>query len=260
MFDVVQNERVKKKKKVKSKQHNFSFDFRKIIVWGSVIFLIILLIWYYMYKNYYSNYNYIKEDKSRYLVYTFDTSINRQNMHNEIPYININSDDARLVNQTIHTFASSFLINKNNLMVYDSQLNGEVLSVLLRMTDYSAGYSFPEISFHTYNFNLNDQSLMNNSQLLSIFDVTLEDVRKKIETQFKKYYEKEVNEGYLPPGECDYDCFLSWRGIENYDYLDSVYYYVENGNLIAYRPFNIYSVYGEEEFFNDESYTFSITK
>ena len=41
--------------------------------------------------------------------------------------------------------------------------------------------------------------------------------------------------------------------------MDSVYYYIENGKLYAYRPFNIYSVYGEEEYFTDESYKIYIT-
>lgn len=263
MFDVVQNEPKKRKKAIKPRKKTsfkFSFDFRKILIWGGVILIVALLIGNYLYKNYYSNYNYIKEDKSRYLVYTFDTSTNRHNMHNEIPYINIASEDARLVNQAIQTYVKSFLKNKNNLMVYDSQLNGEVLSVLLRMSDYSAGYSFPDVTFHTYNFNLNNQTLMNNEELLSIFNVSEEEVKAKIEAQFKEYYREEVNKGFLIEQECDYNCFLSWRGIENENYLDSVYYYVENGSLLAYRPFNVYSVYGEEEFYTEESYAFSITK
>ena len=40
--------------------------------------------------------------------------------------------------------------------------------------------------------------------------------------------------------------------------MDSVYYYIENGKLIAYRPFTIYSVYGEEEFFTEDDYAFYI--
>ena len=40
--------------------------------------------------------------------------------------------------------------------------------------------------------------------------------------------------------------------------MDSVYYYIDHGNLIAYRAFSIYSVYGEEEYFTDESYEFYI--
>lgn len=264
MFDVVQNQGEKRNRNLKPRKNNFSFhisfNVKKVLIWGGVILLAIFLIGYYLYKNYYSNYNYIKEDSSQYLVYTLDTSTNNQNMHNEVPYINIDSEDARLVNQTIQQYAESFLKNKNNLMVYDSQLNGEVLSILLRMSDYSSGYSFPDVSFHTYNFDLNDQTLMTDEELLSLFDVTEDEVKQKIESQFQKYYQQEVKKGFFASQECNYDCFLNWRGIQNYNYMDSVYYYVENGRLVAYRPFTIYSVYGEEEFFDDESYAFSITK
>ncbi len=264
MFGVVQSKPVKTKKNINHKNKkisfHFSFKLKRIIIWCCVLIFIFLLIGYYLYNNYYSNYNYIKEDKSQYLVYTMDTSINNQGMHNEIPYINIDSNDARLVNQTIQTYAQSFLKNKNNLIVYNSQLNGKILSVLLRMTDYREGYTFPDITFHTYNFDLDDQTLMDSEEILSLFHVSEAEVSKKIESQLKKYYQTEVDNGYFAAQECDYDCFLSWRDIEDYDYLDSVYYYIKNGSLIAYRPFNIYSVYGEENFFDEESYAFRITK
>lgn len=259
MFGVVQEKKMNFKKKPKSKKtmHSFrSFGWKKVLVWVGVVLLVFLLIGYYLYKNYYSNYNYIKQDTSQYLVYTIDTSVNHQGMHNEIPYINIDSEDANKVNQTIQNYANSFLENDNNLMVYDSQVNGEVLSLLLRMSDYSAGYSFPDVEFYTYNFNLNTQSLMSNEQILDLFDVTEEDVEKKIETQFHDFYEEEVYKGYLVEQECDYECFLGWRGVE--EYMDYVYYYIENGKLIAYRPFTIYSVYGEENFFTEDDYAFYI--
>ena len=259
MFGVVQerNVNVQKKPKPKKTMHSFpSFSRKKVLVWIVVVVFIVLLIGYYLYKNYYSNYNYIKQDTSQYLVYTIDTSVNGQNMHSEIPFVNIDSEDANTVNQTIQNYADSFLENRNNLMVYDSQVNGEVLSLLLRMSDYSSGYSFPDVTFHTYNFNLNTQSLMNDKLILSLFDVTEKKKKKKIEIQFRDFYEEEVYKGYLVEEECDYECFLEWRGVE--DYMDSVYYYIENGKLMAYRPFTIYSVYGEEEFFTEEDYAFYI--
>lgn len=260
MFDIIQNQGVKRRRLSSFRKKNSSLNVRKFFTWFGVFLFAFLLVCYYLYKNHYSNYNYIKEDSSRYLVYTMKASTNRQNMRSEVPYINIDSDDARLVNQTIEQYAESFLKNKNNLIVYDSQLNGKVLSILLRMSDYSNSSSFPNISFHTYNFDLNNQTLMNNEQLLSIFNVGEDEVKNKIEAQFKKYYKEEVSKGFLVEQECDYNCFLSWRGIENGNYLESVYYYVENGSLVAYRPFNIYSVYEEEEFYSEKSYAFSITK
>ena len=259
MFGVVQEE--KEEPKVRRTSHfHFSrlpFHFQKILPWLGLVILIILLVGYYLYKNYYSNYNYIKVDTDHYLVYTKSSSYNRQNMRNEIPFINIDSPDANLVNRTIEEYAESFLENKDNLFVYDSQVNGEVLSVLIKMKDYSDGYSFPESEFHTYNFDLTTQTLMDDDELLSLFHVTKDDVSAIIQKQFEEYYQKEVEEGYLVAEECNYECFLNWRGVS--DYMDDVHYYVRDGSLIAYRGFSIYSVFSEEEFFDDKSYEFKIS-
>ena len=70
MFDVVQKESVQKRKKIRFRKNNSSFDGRKFLIWFGVLLLAAFLIWYFFYKNYYSNYNYIKEDSSQYLVYT----------------------------------------------------------------------------------------------------------------------------------------------------------------------------------------------
>ena len=261
MFDVIQNQGNKRNRNFGSRKNNFSFpvsfNVKKILIWGGVILLAIFLIGYYLYKNYYSNYNYIKVDTDQYLVYTQSSSYNRQNMRNEIPFINIDSPDARRVNQAIEEYAESFLENQDNLFVYDSQVNGEVLSVLIKMKDYSDGYSFPESEFHTYNFDLTTQTLMDDDEVLSLFQVTKDDVSSIIQKQFEEYYQKEVEEGYLIAEECNYQCFLNWRGVS--DYMDDVHYYVRDGSLIAYRGFSIYSVFSEEEFFDDESYEFKIS-
>ena len=250
-------ENIRKNKK-KINRHHLSIRIGKIIPWVVVIILIILLVWYYLYKNYYNNKKKKKKDIDQYLVYTKQTTTNNQNLKNEIPEINIDSQDADLVNKTIQTYAASFLKNKDNLMVYDSQLNGQVLSILLKMLDYSSGYSFPDISFHTYNFDLTDQTLMSDEEVLKLFNVTEKTVRQKIQDQFEFFYNDVVAKKYIVPQECDYECFLTWRNID--DYMDSVYYYIEDGKLYAYRPFTIYSVYGEEEYFTDESYKIYITE
>ena len=90
-----------------------------------------------------------------------------------------------------------------------------------------------------------------------LFQVTKDDVSLIIQKQFEEYYQKEVEEGYLIAEECNYQCFLNWRGVS--DYMDDVHYYVRDGSLIAYRGFSIYSVFSEEEFFDDESYEFKIS-
>ena len=67
-----------------------------------------------------------------------------------------------------------------------------------------------------------------------------------------------VNQNYFSQEECNYDCFLKYRNVSNY--LDNVNYYVKDGKLYVYKPFVIYSIYDEEEYFTEDSYKFLIAK
>ena len=153
-------------------------------------------------------------------------------------------------------FADSFLTDEDNLIIYDYQVNGKILSLLLKMFDYRSEYDYPVVSFHTYNFDLDEGFLLTDQEVLDLFSTTTEDVSKTIEEKFHEFYDDEVALGYLVPQQCDYQCFLNWRGVDNY--MDNVYYYVKNGKLVVYKAFTIYSVFGEEEYFTDSSYEFNI--
>ena len=85
----------------------------------------------------------------------------------------------------------------------------------------------------------------------------LTELIKTIETKFRNYYNEEVKEGYLTAKECDYTCFLKYREVSNY--LDDVEYYINNKNLVAYRPFATKSIFSEEEFYKEETFAFQIT-
>ena len=42
--------------------------------------------------------------------------------------------------------------------------------------------------------------------------------------------------------------------------MDDVSYYIENGNLVVYKPFVFYSIFGEEEYFKEDDFKFMIVK
>lgn len=263
MFDIetknnnsMRNQRPRRKSSFSFPSNFFS---KRFFVYCGVAIAVVLVVAYFLYQEYYSNYNYLKEDRSEYLVYTSQSFNNTKGFTCEVPYINIDSEDARNVNAAISNFVTEFFKeNSNNILVYDSELNGEVLSVVLRMTSYSEDFSYPEVSFHTYNFNLSSRSLISDQELLSLFSVTEDEVSSKIEEGFREFYDDEVYKGYIVSQECDYECFLGWRGVDNY--LDSVSYYVRRGKLIAFRPFTTYSAYGEEDYFTDKDFEFVVAK
>lgn len=216
---------------------------------------IVLLIGYYLYLNYYSNYNYIKKDTSKYLVYTKYTKSNADKLVTEVPEINIDSPDVDIINKKIESYAKEFLSKEGNVISYETQINGDILSILLKMLNKNTGYT-PEVDFYSYNINLKTLSVLSSEEILSLFGVTESTVQSKIENQFRSFYNDEVAKGIVVSQECDYECFLGWRNVSNY--MDSVHYYVENGKLIVYRPFIVYSVYGEETYFKEEDFQFYI--
>ncbi len=259
MLKVVQKEKTKKiskNKKNKTMHPRPSFGWKNAIVWILLLLVLVFLIGNYIYKNYYHNYNYIKEDHSRYLVYTADTSINKEGKYNEAPYVNIDSEDAERVNEEIRGYADQFLRNQEYFMVYDFQVNGKVLSLVIQISKYDENGDSFEVIYYTYNFNLDTRRLMDNDEILDLFHVKEKDVRKKIKKQFRTYYKEEVEQEYLNEEECDYQCFLSLRQVDSY--MDFVQYYIKNGNLIAYRPFTVFSDYEEEEYFTEKSFEFYI--
>ena len=94
--------------------------------------------------------------------------------------------------------------------------------------------------------------------MLELFGQDYKTVEKIIENKLKYYYADEVKTGYITKAECNYNCFLKLRHIDNY--LDGVCFYIKSGSLIAYRPFIIHSILGEEKYYKNETFEFPITK
>ena len=64
--------------------------------------------------------------------------------------------------------------------------------------------------------------------------------------------------GYIEEMECDYTCYLGYRGVT--DYLEDINYYIKDGKLVVYKPFIYSSIFGEEEYFTEDSFIFELTE
>lgn len=240
-------------RKRKSKKINNS---RIVIIFSIIVFLVVFMILFISQRKQNENYNSIKEDKNNYLVYT------KYQKEGEvfsvyIPYINIDSKIVKEVNEDIDLFTSEFINSKKAMISYEYDINGIILSVIIKIVDYDTEYA-PEPYFRTYNINLDTLELISDEALLEYFNISDTDVEMKMENQFQAYYEKIVEKGYYTKEECDYNCFLKYRGIDNY--IDRVSYYIEDGSLVVYKPFVFYSVFGEEDYFKDKHFKFLIVK
>ena len=212
------------------------------------IILLILVVLYGIFRNYFSNYNSIKEDKSKDLVYTISN-----NEKVKIPHINLKSSSISLVNTNIEQYCNQYT---NATVSYEYYISGNYLTVLITALEENDD-SLPQLNFQTFNINLKRQSYISEEDLLKYFNVTEDYVSAKIYNKFLDYYNEEIEKGYVSSKECSFECFLNYREVE--DYLDSVVYGIKDGQLYAFKPFTYVSILGEENYFTEKSFYFQIT-
>lgn len=212
-----------------------------------IIFIIFLLIilGYFVYQ--------IVDKKISYNKLVVDSIVTEKK--DNMPYINIDSKDVKKINNEIEELYNTFLFYKNNTFNYEYQINDNILSIVIKLVDNNSEYDIPYYSIITYNINLKTQKNIDNNYLLNKFKITEEEVKEKIATQILSYYNDEVDLGYIPNQECDYDFYLVIHNINDFDY-DGLY--VKNGNLVAYKSFQINSLYDDESYFNDGAFEFDL--
>ena len=229
----------------------------KIIIICIAIFLIISIIAYGILKNSNKNFNNIKEDKSKYIVYT-KKSIKSGNYHQDIPYINIKSESIKIINEDIDNYVNNFK-NKNTNINYEFNINGIILSLIIKVEDHNIEVATVPY-FRSYNISLNTYELVSNELLLNELNLTQKDVINTIDNKMKYYYKDISTKEYFDTRECDYQCFLKNREIDSNDYLKDTEFFIRNGKLIVFKPYIFASFYGEEEYFTNKAYEFEITK
>lgn len=243
-------------RKIEKKFSNLSDSTKKAIIIGVTVFLIVLLVFIYIASKSNENFKNIKQDKSKYLVYS---KVERQDEKypKYVPFINIKADVINQANADIDSFVNSYLDSDKALITYEYNINGILLSVVVKVIDYQKDYA-PEIYFRTYNINLDTRQLISDQSLLNFFQIDETTVSSLIEERFREYYKDLVEENYYVPEECNYECFLDYRNVDNY--LDNVNYYIKNGNLIAYKPFIFYSIFEDEKYFTEDHFEFLLVE
>ena len=226
------------------------------IVIGISIILIVFIIVFSSYKPTSFNYNSLKEDSSKAFVYTVNHQENDL-YRIEVPYVNIGNSFGKSINEDIDSYVYDFYDKEKVILSYDYNINGKVLSLVIKAVNYDVK-NVPEVYFKTYNINLEDVVLLGDEDLLAIYDMNSEKVEITIENKFEYWYKEVQKEGYINEEECDYECFLKYRGVN--DYLDDVVYYIDKGKLVAFKPFIFYSVFGEENYFKEKDFRFILSE
>lgn len=225
---------------------------KEIYTMAIISIILIALFAYYQYNS--KNYNYLKEDKGEYIVYT-KTAETSTKYTKEIPYLNMKSNNMKSINSQIQQFGNKYLNIEKSILNYEYNINGDILSLILKAASYENN-NYPEVEFLSFNINLETEEVIDDETLLSYYGIDSNYVSERIEKQFKVYYSELVQEKYFASKECNFNCFLDVRNVKSY--LKNIEYYIDGGSLYAYKPFLVVSIYGEENYFTEEDFVFAI--
>lgn len=227
-------------------------DNLKIMLLILALFVVIgLIIFYYATKdNVFSKY---KSEKSKNIVYPV-----YQKGKISVPYINLKGTGIDEINKIIVDKANNFLVGKNTIS-YNFEINGKILSLAIEYVDFSQENDYyPVISYDVYNINFYTSQILSSDDMLQLYGLTEADIKPIVEAKFAEYYNGEKEKNILND-ECNYDCFLFQRGIENNNYMEDSYYYIKEADLYVIKPFKIYSVFNEEKYFSTNDFLIQIT-
>ena len=217
----------------------------KIIILIVSLLLIALLVFYGISKINNRNYNNKKIDKTKYIVYTKETR-EKEYYIQDIPFINLKGESIDVINNDIETYLENF--NKENIEIsYEYNINGIILSIILKVGDHSKADNATITYFRSYNINLDNLELLSNEAVLNYFNINENDINNRLENELKNYYTNLVNKTYINSNQCDYNCFLNSRDIKQSNYLDGVEYFIRDGKLVIFKPIVFIPLNEDEE-------------
>ena len=220
-----------------------------------IVVLVLVIVATFVKSIYVNRYEKYKVNKKEDFIYT---KVEYKKSNSAIPYINLNTNFAKELNKQLGDLADTYRKSNtsNNSISYRYNINANIVSlvVILKSINDNDELTF---DFVTYVFDLDKGArVLDDEEILSRYDLTLEDVSKEIKKQMKQKYNYEIKEEVLPD-TCDFDkCFLGLRGIDNY--TDNANYFIENDELVVYRAYNVYSKYEEENIYSRDDFKFYI--
>ena len=232
------------------------FEFNKSLLIIAIILLIVTTILTFINKGISKNYQDLKIKKNKNYVYT--RYKNTKNVA-YVPMINVKINNIDSLNAEIEDLTKSYLVGNNDIktVTYRYNLWQDYLSVVLMFRDETSSNELT-YNFKTYVISLKEERVLNDSEVMEVFNISSEVVGKKIASIMYKKYLDEIERGYFTKNECDFKCYIKTREITSY--LEGNNYYIENGNLVVYKSFNAYGKYHEESYFTRDDFKFYINQ
>lgn len=168
----------------------------------------------------------------------------------EIEQFDINTESVEQIDEYLVQLEKT-LENKEMSYTSEKTKNTNVYSLLVTIKDES--YENDSKKYQSYNVDIKTEQVLNNEEVAALFGYSLNDIEQKVTERLQKYYNEEINEGYVDSNECKFSCYLSfYRNIESIEDMYSLY--VENDKLYVYLSFSIDATSSDVEYFENLGY------
>lgn len=174
----------------------------------------------------------------------------------EVPVVNLNSSLAVDINKEIMDYYENYLTKFTEGFFYEYSVSDQILSILIISQQRYVDALYSDVSYHSFTIDLEKMTLLSDEDIFEKFHVDTDKLRYFITYQFVSFYNDLIAKDYFRKEECDFSCFMDSKNIVNV--LDGNTYYVKEGQLHLYKPFNIYTTYGEENYFSLDSFHFVV--
>lgn len=174
------------------------------------------------------------------------------NKKNKAPNISYNTDEAKFINESIDYIYEKYKDTESKISSETSK--GESIeSILITIQQPVKGSNHKIPLYISYNYDKKTNKLLTYNELAKQFNYNYDDIVKLVNDRFNDWYVDEVKQGYVEENECDYSCYLSfYRNIANLE--DIITLYVKNNKLYVYIGFDIDSLIGDKEYFDNLNY------
>ena len=177
-----------------------------------------------------------KIEQDRDIVYTYyqkDESTENYEININLPYINIEDDSVKKLNEEIsNTFESKSeeIINENSensiyTVKYFASIKNNILSVAL-YSDLKQGTNAQRVIIETLNYNLCENKIMSLEDILNTYDLNENEVQNKIDDSIKE--EQRKADELI---ELGYDIFSRDINSDSYEIKNITEYFIYNENI-----------------------------
>lgn len=225
----------------------------KWIVFFTLIVVIVSSSVFFLFSEKF-NYQNLLKNKEKEIVYSSNSP--DVLVTDEVPVINIDSSVVDDINSDIMDYYQNYLTKFTQGFLYEYSVSDYLLSILIVSQQRYADADYSDVYYHSYNIDLKNMTLLSDEDIFDIYKIDEDTLRYFITYKFVEFYNDLIEQGYFTKEECDFSCFMASKNIVNV--MNDNTYYIENGNLILYKPFNIYTAYGEENYFSLNSFRFIV--